>query len=152
MLGKSGDEFITEAQKFISKADVTPPLTAKDEAIPTPKDAPEAPAKTEGIDSKGATDSVDTVKTSIDKRIEKLQTQLESFYPSLGGKKLTAKHKSQKKKIDESPEVKALKASIARSKKYKREADKIVELEGEAARLAKVAERDVPTLLADEVT
>ena len=145
------DEFITEAQKFISKADDTPPLTAKDEAIPTPKDAPEAPAKTEGIDSKGATDSVDTVKTSIDKRIEKLQAQLESFYPNLGGKKLTAKQKSQKKKIDEDPEVKALKASIARSKKYQREADKIVELEKEAARLAKVAERDVPTEMADEV-
>ena len=162
MLGLSDDEFITEAQKFISKADDTPPLTAKDEAIPTTKDAPEAttpktkdapeaPAKTEGIDRKEATDSVATVKTSLDKRIEKLQAQLESFYPNLGGKKLTAKQKRQKKKIDEDPQVKALKASIARAKEYKREADKIVELEGEAARLAKVAERDVSSEMADEI-
>ena len=151
MLGISGDDFIAEAQKFISKVDDTPPVTVKDDVVPTPKDATEAPAKTEGIDSKETTDSVATVKTSLDKRIEKLQAQLESFYPNLGGKKLTAKQKSQKKKIDEDPEVKALKASIARSKKYQREADKIVELEKEAARLAKVAERDVPTEMADEV-
>ena len=152
MLGISGDDFIAEAQKFISKVDDTPPVTVKDDVVPTPKDAPEAPAKTEGIDSKETTDSVATVKTSLDKRIEKLQAQLESFYPNLGGKKLTAKQKGQKKKIDEDPKVKALKTSIARSKKYKKEADKIVELEEEAARLAKVAERDVPTEMADEVT
>ena len=150
MLGKTDDEFITEARKFVAKKDDTPPLTAKDDTPPVVKK--ETPGKAEGIDSKDATDTVDGVSKSLEKRIAKLQEQLESLYPNLGGKKLTMKQRGQKKKIDEDPKVKALKASIARAKKYKREADKIVELQNEAARLAKVSERDVPSEMKAEVT
>lgn len=126
-----------------------------------PKDSPEGDIpptpknKDEGSDS-GAKPDVDEseaspVVSALDKRIAKLQKQLDELLPNISGKKPEEPKGKKGSKKTEDPEIQRLKKNIANAKKYKREAEKVVELELEVARLAKIAARNDPAEMQAEL-
>jgi len=153
------DDFINAANKVLEgkkpttkPADVDAPTTPKDTDTPTLKGEESTPVKTsdkgEGIDSSAKAD-VDEPETSpvvkgLEKRIAKLQQQLDELLPNISGKKPGESKAKTGKTKTEDPEITRLKKNIANAKKYKREAEQVVKLELEVARLAKIAARNDP--------
>ena len=159
---------VLEGKKPVSKpVEVDTPDTPKPdgEAPSTPKDAPqprgeESPnpktgKKNEEIDSGSNADvdepTVSPVVSALDKRIAKLQKQLDELLPNISGRSPEEAKGSKGNKKAEDPEVKRLKNSIANAKRYKREAEKVVKEELEVARLAEIAARNDPAEMQLEV-
>ena len=143
------------------------PATPKEtpEATPTPKDAPqprgeESPNnkngnKDEEIDSGSNADvdepEISPIVSALDKRIAKLQKQLDELLPNISGRSPEEAKGSKGNKKAEDPEVKRLKENIANAKRYKREAERVVKEELEVARLAEIAARNDPAEMQLEV-
>ena len=159
---------VLEGKKPVSKpVEVDTPDTPKPdgEAPSTPKDAPqprgeESPnpktgKKSEEIDSGSNADvdepTISPVVSALDKRIAKLQKQLDELLPNISGRSPEEAKGSKGTKKAEDLEVKRLKNSIANAKRYKREAEKVVKEELEVARLAEIAARNDPAEMQLEV-
>jgi len=151
---------------FDTRKDLLDAIQKKVDETPTPpKDTPqprgeESPnpktgKKNEEIDSGSNADvdepTVSPVVSALDKRIAKLQKQLDELLPNISGRSPEEAKGSKGNKKAEDPEVKRLKNSIANAKRYKREAEKVVKEELEVARLAEIAARNDPAEMQLEV-
>ena len=159
------DDFLVAADKVLEgkkpttkPADADTPDASKPdgEAPATPKDKPTPPKdKSEGSDSGTKPDAdeptVSPVVSALDKRIAKLQKQLDELLPNISGRSPEDAKGSKGNKKAEDPEVKRLKNSIANAKRYKREAERVVKEELEVARLAEIAARNDPAEMQLEV-
>lgn len=174
----STDEFLVAAQQLLegkkpkskkttTKADEAPTVkdgeepTVKADDAPTVKDGEATTTKGEEVKSTKSDDKGEGIDSSepetssvvkgLEKRIARLQKQLDELLPNISGKKVDDKKGKTGAKKEEDPEILRLKKSIANARKYKREAEKVVELELEVARLAKIAERNDPVEMQAEL-
>ena len=124
IIGDEADDFVPTISKILDEDDV----------VPT--------GKGEGIDSSATT----KIQTALEKRIAKLQKQLDDLV------KGTPKEKGKGKgKKAEDPRIVALKNSIKNVKRYIAENEKIIRLQQEADRLIEVSKRDVPEEMQGEL-
>ena len=121
MIGEDVDDFVPTVNKLLDEEDVV------------------TPGKGEGIDSDVPTATTSKVQDALDKRITKLQKELDELVK--GKEKATGEGKPKTSRTEDARIV-ALKRSIKNVKKYKAEAKKVTDLESEVATLAKIAERN----------
>jgi hypothetical protein len=121
MIGDDVDDFVPTVNKLLDEEDVV------------------APGKGEGIDSDAPTATTSKVQDALEKRIAKLQKELDELVK--GKEKATGEGKPKTSRTEDARIV-ALKRSIKNVKKYKAEAKKVTDLESEVATLAKIAERN----------
>ena len=121
MIGEDVDDFVPTVNKLLDEEDVV------------------TPGKGEGIDSDVPTATTSKVQDALEKRIAKLQKELDELVK--GKEKATGEGKPKTSRTEDARIV-ALKRSIKNVKKYKAEAKKVTDLESEVATLAKIAERN----------
>ena len=121
MIGDDVDDFVPTVNKLLDEEDVV------------------SPGKGEGIDSDVPTATTSKVQDALEKRIAKLQKELDDLVKGTEKAKGEGKPKTSR---TEDARIVALKRSIKNVKKYKAEAKKVTDLESEVARLAKIAERN----------
>ncbi len=124
ILGDAGDDFVPTITKILDEDDVTPT------------------GKGEGIDSSATA----KVQAALDKRIAKLQKQLDDLVNNKP--KEEGKGKGSR---TEDAQIAALKNSIKNVKKYIAENEKIIKLQKEADRLVEVSKRDAPDEMQGEL-
>ena len=124
ILGDEADDFVPTITKILDEDDVTPT------------------GKGEGIDSSATA----KVQAALDKRIAKLQKQLDDLVNNKP--KEEGKGKGSR---TEDAQIAALKNSIKNVKRYIAENEKIIKLQKEADRLVEVSKRDAPDEMQGEL-